>query len=527
MNEQTITPANEVSFKDFLFKNKRNRTILILAGVAIVVQFAIFKYLYPFANYIHGDSFSYLNAAWLNSDISTYPIGYSRFLRLFSVFSKSDTVLVAFQYLFIETSVIFLLLTIFYFYSPLRITQNILLGFMIFNPLFLHLGNFISSDCFFAALSIYWFTLLLWIVHKPSSKVITWQAVILFIVFTVRYNALIYPLITIFAFLLSPLTFRKKISGMALGIFLCLLFICFSSYKYKKLSGSWQFSPFSGWQLTNNAMYTYRFVDSSERKPVPEKFKAFDNMVRHYFDSTRDINKHPVEKFQASTFYMWSKGLPMMNYRDKIFKNDTSASELKKWATLGPFYKQYGLYIIKQYPRHFLKYFIWPNANKYYAPPVEFMAWYNWDMGKVQIIAKEWFEYKTTKVRTRTKTNQVWILDYFPILSGIINIAMIVGLLFYLQLKGWVYSQVFNKGILIASFVWLLNAAFTISASSAALRFQSFPITLSTTYSVLILDWMTKLLRKLKMDSQAKRKEDSLSESFQSYSTYTIKENAT
>ncbi|WP_315815274.1 hypothetical protein [Paraflavitalea speifideaquila] len=63
MNDLTTIPANQVSFKGFLFENRRNRIMLWLTLAAIIIQFAVFKYLYPYASYIHGDSFSYLEAA--------------------------------------------------------------------------------------------------------------------------------------------------------------------------------------------------------------------------------------------------------------------------------------------------------------------------------------------------------------------------------------------------------------------------------------------------------------------------------
>jgi hypothetical protein len=493
MNEQMIAPANEVSFKNFLFTNRKNRIILWLAAAAMVVQIAIFKYLYPYANFIHGDSFSYIQSAWMNLEISTYPIGYSRFLRLFSVFFKSDTSLFVFQYLFIQTSVLYLLFTIFYFYGPARVTQFILLSFMVLNPLFLHLANLVSSDCLFAGLSITWFTLLLWIIHRPGNKIIIWQAVVLFIAFTVRYNALIYPFIAGVAFWFSPLPLRIRIAGIAAGVLFCALFVGFTSYQYKKLSEHWQFSPFSGWLLTNNALYAYRYVDSAARKPVPKKFKAFDNMVRLFFDSTRDTKKFPVEKIEASTFYMWSPSMPMMKYQDSAFKKDTAADKLKKWATLGPFYKDYGYYIIRQYPWQFIKHFIWPNSNKYYAPPLEFLDKYNSGSEYVTQDAKAWFGYKTTKVKTRMKSNKIWVLSFYPIFSGIINIVMLLTLLFYVTLKGWQNNEVTKKGIFLGATVWLLNAGFTIYASSAALRFQSFPILLTAIFVALLVDWLWKL----------------------------------
>lgn len=501
MNATSNTSAYEQTFKQFLFNNRRNRIILYLAAAAIVIQFVIFKYLYPFASYIHGDSFSYLDAAEKNMTINTYLIGYSKFLRLFNLFAKPDYLLVAFQYLFIQCSVLFLLFSIFYFYKPGKVIQIVLLCFMLFNPLFLHLGNMVSSDGFFLSLSCIWFSLLLWIIHQPSNKIIMWHAIFLFIAFTVRYNSLIYPFIAGLAFYLSPLTLRKKLSGAGLAFILCGLFVLFTSWRYKQLTGFWQYSPFSGWQFANNAMYTYRDVDTVKYKPVPQKYYALDSAVRKFYSQTRNVTLYASEKAQASTFYMWSKGMPLMDYRDSLFKKTQYASdkfEFKKWASMGPLYKSYGLYIIRQYPWQFVKSFMWPNARKYYAPPVEFLEDYNSGQKYVTDQAKTWFGYTSTKVKTRMLDGKVRILNFYPILSGIINIVMLFGLLYYILLKGWQYNTVFNKILIMGGAVWLINAAFTIFASSAALRFQSFPIILTTAFALLLVDWMTQLIKIMK-----------------------------
>jgi hypothetical protein len=86
-----------------------------VAAAATILQFVLFKYLYPFANYIYGDSFGYLKAAAQNLTIDFYPIGYSKFLRLVSVFAKPDIVLVSIQYMMIQCSALFVLFSIFYF----------------------------------------------------------------------------------------------------------------------------------------------------------------------------------------------------------------------------------------------------------------------------------------------------------------------------------------------------------------------------------------------------------------------------
>jgi hypothetical protein len=497
MIDNNTIPAEQYSFKDFLFKNRRNRFLLCMAAIGIIVQLAVFKYLYPYASFIHGDSFSYIRAANLNQNVNTYMIGYSKFLRLFSVFTTSDTILVIFQYIFIQVSSLFLLSTIFFFYKPNRITQYILVIFISSNPLFLHLANLISSDCLFAAFSFIWFALLLWVIYKPSIQIIACLLITLFLTFTFRYNALIYPFITGVAFWISNLILRNKIIGILSSILICGLFVWYTSYNYKEITGYWQYSPFSGWQIANNAMYAYRYVDSSDRKHVPQKFAALNKMITQYFDSTHDTKKYPVEGIQASTYYMWSPGLPLMQYKNRIYYKD-STSEFKKWASLGPFYKSYGLYVIEQYPWHYIRYFLWPNTLKYYAVPIEFLESYNSGFNEVTKNAKDWFGYKSLNIKTRMESNVVWVLDFYPILSGIINFLMLCILLFFITLKAWKYNSNLSKVMLIGSIVWILNACFSIGASSVALRFQSFPILLTFTLVVISIDWMLQLALKLK-----------------------------
>lgn len=247
-------------------------------------------------------------------------------------------------------------------------------------------------------------------------------------------------------------------------------------------------------------MYAYRYVDSADRKPVLPKYQVLDKSIRDFYDKTRNLRIYPSEREQASTFYMWSPGMPLMNYRDSISKLNSVTDEFKKWAIMGPLYKDYGIYIIKKYPIYFLYYFVWPNARKYYAPPVEFLENYNTGNRDVTVQAKKWFGYNSKEVKTRMKSGKTWILDFYPILSGVINLVMLFGVLYYAILKGWQYGGSFNAIVLLGATFWMINAGFTIFASSAALRFQSFPLLLTTCLSLLLIDWMLQLIARMKVE---------------------------
>ncbi|MDF2192607.1 NAD(P)/FAD-dependent oxidoreductase [Paraflavitalea sp. CAU 1676] len=485
--------VSPISFQAFLLQNKLNRRTLWLTGFAIIIQFFLFKYLYPFANYIHGDSFSYIKAASSNSDINTHMIGYSRFLRLFSVFSDSDTALVFFQYMLAQASGLYFIFTLFYFHKVSKAIQLIITGITVISPLILHLSNLISSDCLFMSLSIIWLTLLIWLIHKPSNKIIFWHTAILFLAFFVRYNALLYPLIAFLAYYLAKIPISKKLIGVSAPILLCGLFIIYTANNYKTLTGVWQYAPFSGWQAANNAMYAYRYVNSSERKPVPPKFQLLDNMIRSYFDSTRNTRKYPVEKIKASTIYMWTPTMPLYKYRNKVLiESDTNLTEFKKWALMGPIYKEYGTLIIRQYPLEYARHFLWPNTIKYYAPPTEFLEYYNGGKDSVPPIVKSWFNYNSRKLTSRLNNPKIYILEIYPILIGIMNIVLLSSLLCFIVLRRSWENNILPRTITIAASIWLLNAAFTIISSPAAIRLQAFPMILETVFALLLVDWLWK-----------------------------------
>lgn len=492
-------------FSNYLFNNKRNRISLIFIAAILLLQFSIFKYLYPFASFINGDSYVYIETAYHNLSINTYPIGYSLFLRLFSVFTKSDTSLIAFQFLTLHAAILGFLFTIFYLYRPGKITQIILLAFFELNPVFLYLANYISSDTIFLTLSLMWFTLLLWIVYKPSLKIIILHGIVLFLAFTVRYNAMFYPMVTVLAFLLSKQRLWIKLAGFTFGITLIGLFILHSGNKYKALTGSWQFSPFSGWQLANNAMYAYRYVDSADRKIVPKKFQGIDKMVTKYFDTTKDIKKYPFERIKAGTAYMWISHMPLQKYMSNKFKNDTTATELKKWASMGPLYAEYGSYLIRRYPLYFLKHYFLPNTLKYYAPPVEFLEQYSTGKDSVNGIAQVWFGYKSRKISNRTGTFKVEILNFLPILAGSLNVVFLFGLIGYLLLNGY-KKRYDRKGLVLITTLWCINFGFSVFASPIALRFQLFPIITSITFACLFIEYITQMAiqKDIKMTSKNK-----------------------
>lgn len=476
----------------FMFKEPVNKWYMVVAALGVIVQLIVFKYFYPYASFVNGDSFSYLETAYHNLSINTYPVGYSMFLRLVSIFTRSDTVIVVTQYLLVQASLLSFIFTLFYFYKPTRTTKIILFSFVLFNPVFLYLANYISSDAFFLSLSLIWFTQLFWIIALPSKRLIVINSLVLFLTFTVRYNALFYPVIAIVTLFQGRHSTMRKLGGILCSFLLIGLFMIYTSNEYRRLTGYWQFTPFTGWQTANNALYAYRYVDSSHRKSVPRKFQQLDRMVRNYFDTTRDVKRYPSETMIASTVYMWDPRSPLSIYADSQSKLDTMATALKKWAKVAPLLSEYGGLLIRQYPSEYVKYYLLPNAMKYYAPPVEFLGEYSTGVDSVQPIAKIWFDYKSNKLKTKAKDYKVSMLNFFPVLTGTMNIVLLFTLISYVILKGYRQTPKLNHGMLLLVTLWIINFGFSVFAAPIALRFQLFPIMVSFSFTLFLLEYLVK-----------------------------------
>ncbi|QHS61041.1 NAD(P)/FAD-dependent oxidoreductase [Chitinophaga agri] len=487
-----VIPKPALSFKEYLWDMPWNKLLIFFAGLGIIAQFLIFKYFYPSAGFIDGDSYVYLESAYGNFNINTYPIGYSKFLRLFSTFTKSDTALVALQYLLLQSGALALVFTLGYFYRPGKVIFGILFAGMLFNPVFLYIANYVSSDALFLSLSLVWFTLLLWILHKPDKTLIILHAVVILLAFTVRYNALFYPIVAALAFIISRQPWRQKVVGILSSLILIAGFVYHTSNQYDRLTGIRQFSPFSGWQMANNALYAYRFVQDEPPPKMPAKFKQLDKMVRTYFDTTRNIFMHPQEMMIANTWYMWDPKSPLQQYMFRKFQKDSTSHILRKWASVGPLYSEYGAYLIKQYPVTFTQYYLLPNTLKYYAPPVEFLDTYNMGKDSIAPIGQMWFGYESRKLKTHFKDLKVTILSFYPILVGMMNVVFIFSLFGFVMLKGFRHNKALSIGLLLAFGLWVINFGFSVFASQIALRFQMLPILIFFSFGLLLIDYIWK-----------------------------------
>jgi hypothetical protein len=487
--QQTITTQ---PFTQWLVQEKENKRLCWFSVVAIVVSFGWLKFMYPYPNFMPPDSYSYLDAAYNNDFINQWPTGYSKFLRLVSVFSRSHLLLVIWQYLLLMTSVLYLLFTIRYLLAPGKWLFRVLLAVSILNPLLPHIANFVSSDCLFAALSLVWFTQLLWIIALPRLRLLLFHAVILLLAFTVRFSAIWYPFISITIIALTGyIPKRTKWWGISAIVTLLLIFIGSTQYEYYKKTGTIQYSAFGGWQLAANALYAYTYARPVDPATVPYKFHDLHTVVNHHIDSLRKLGHLPYQ--DIGVYYLWDLKSPLVTFGKTQWKDKPATPYFTKWAYMAPLYGKYGRWLIQEHPGLFLKHFVWPNLIRYYKPPPNFMDMYNLGSRNVDSSAMTWFNWKNTLLPSRRADPTIYVMTYIQTLLAIINPLFIASGLLFIFFSGLKQCSKINKHLLTCMLlVWLANCVFSIISAPTELRYQIFPVVITLPFCILFMSWIVR-----------------------------------
>ncbi len=489
-------PISSKPFIRWIRTDRENRLLLRLAVIAIIVQFMVFKFLYPFPNFMPPDSYSYLEAASKNQSINIWAIGYSKFLRLFSSFTNSHVVLVWFQYFLLEASLLGFLFSVRYLFSTGKWLFRILAVITILNPLVPHISNFVGSDTIFTALSLIWFTQLLWILFKPNLRLVLWHALVLLLAFMVRYNSLYYPLISIIIIVGSRL--QMKVRWMGVGAIVILLggFITNTEFAYHRITNTWQYSAFGGWQIAANALYGYAHAVPEAPERIPREFRKLHTMVNDHMKSLHRIPFFLRPDHDVSVYYLWDFNSPLKTYMDEQWKTDTIGSYFKHWGSMGSLYAAYGRYLIWHHPIPFIKFYIWPNLVKYYSPPVGFMGYYALGNNQVDPIAVDWFGWKSNKISTRFKNSEISVTQPFPVLVAMANLLFVFSFLGFGILGGFRKATKYSKQVLWWVFaIWLGNMVFSVISAPIELRYQLFPIIITLSFLSLFLSFLIQASR--------------------------------
>ena len=472
-------------FNEWMWKQPENRHLLVLTGVLIVVHFAWFKLLFPYPNFIP-DSYQYIRAAMSDTFVDMRPIGYSRFLRIFSCFSNSHFLLVSLQYLFLQAGVLYFLFVIRYLLQPCKWLWRAVVVLNVANPLLSHVSNLVTSDALFTALTFIWFAQVLILQWQPGQRLLAAHALVLLLAFTLRYNALYYPVISIIAILIGSLRFSQKAVGILLVILPVCLFVLLTRYENKKTFGVAQFSAFSGWQLAANGLTAYAQLPADDPARLPAALRTLHAVVNRHMDALRRLPNRPDSTMNI--YYMWDKQSPLNRYRASLFATPTAIGPEQQWALMGPLYEQYGRWLIGRHPAAFYRYFIVPNATTYLFPNAEFLALYNIGDDTVRKEVVEWFKWPNNTVNSTAGKKPITLMGWLVFLQFFSTLLFVPACMGFALLKKFTASGRLVKNLfLLTVLVWAANAVFSISSAIVVLRYQIFSQAFSLTFGLLFL----------------------------------------
>lgn len=488
--QQTLTTQ---PFKQWLVEDKENKWLFRFSLLVMTASFGWLKFVYPFPNFLQPDSMSYLDAAAKNEFINYWPIGYSKFLRLVSVFSRSHLILVVLQYLLLMTSVLYFLFTIRYLLPSGRWLFRSLFAISIINPLIPHIANIVSSDALFACLSLVWFTQLLWINFQPGRRLLLFHAVILSLALAVRFTAIWYPFISIAAILLAHIPRPQKWFGLAFIVAGLFIFIGSTEYEYHTKTNTFQYSAFGGWQMAANALYAYAHSEPVDTENVPIRFRDLHAEVNRHMDSLRALPFRPDE--EIGVYYLWIPQSPLITYTRISRKKDRiKKKQFAQWASMGPLFSDYGRWLILQHPRLFVNHFALPNLARYYQPPIISLETYNLGDKRVDSVVVTWFNWKDNLLPHRFRDHQIHIMVLLPPLLTVINTLFMLSALVFLCLSGLKQCSATNKRILsIMLLIWLCNLIFSVVAAPTELRYQIFPMIITLPFCLFLLSWLIQV----------------------------------
>lgn len=512
-----LSEINDQRKKTILQLLKSNKIYISLSLLISIISWMFFKHYYPYP-FLTYDSYLYLDIAANNNTVSNWPIGYPKFIHLISSISNSSNLLVSIQFFILQLSLIIFFITIKVTFE-IRNSLLILLFLLLFiNPIFLFTSNHILSDPLFIAFTILWYSQLIWITKVGNNFVIIFNAITIFLAFIFRYNAIYYPLINILTIISSPVRSRLKLIAILLSILLPYIFIQYTKSEFEKISGIKQYSYISGWKLASNALYMYNHIYKTDLTPPPAKFKILDSLSRKYFNENQynffDL-RYAGDDPTLGSWFIFKADAPLMEYLHYLKKDNQKQDEWKNlearnMAPLGPYYNDYGYYMIRKYPLAYFKYIIYPDILSYLCPFPEnltnsyepFSIWNN-EQGD---IARTTFNLSSVKIPGKFIKLRYNLLNEFPTIFTCIHLLYLFILLYFLLniLRRRLSA---NKMTIISilNIICLTNFLFVILIHTSALRYEVFIIVLEIGLGVIMVNLLRNSIAQKTTDNVVKQ----------------------
>lgn len=464
-------------------------------GLSILI-WIFYKYYYPYPN-LTFDSYHYIMNMHLNTNAAGWPVGYSKFIKYLGYISHSANLLPTIQYFCTQIGFLFFFITFRTLFRTDKWFSFIIFLFFFISPINIFGSNHILSDPLYIGLSMIWITQIIWIIFRFRPYMVISQALLLLMLFDLRYNALYLPLITVFAFLIARIKPIWKIAGIILSIILIEILIQYTSIEMAKIAGVRQYAYSNGWKQASNGLYIYEHYYKNEKAPLPVKFRELDSTVRNYFNNPHPNVSllYPDQEITLGSYYMAVGGTPLYTYMQQKSGYKDWSLDFHRTAPYGPLYRAYGNYLILHHLPGYFKYVVYPHLLSYITPYPEiftengeaFSLWTDDTYGKV---ARDWYNISTLKVPSNYIKLRANILSPFPFIYSVIHIVFILSLTFFVFLRGFIsLDKVHSYCMIILIMMTLGNFLFTILSTTSVLRYQPAIIALEFSLSAYFVNF--------------------------------------
>jgi hypothetical protein len=441
----------------------------------------VFKYFYPYPNVIF-DSYNYVRAADLHYNYNAWPIGYSKFLQLFSGLTHSAALLTTFQYLFLEISCLLFFFTWRMILQPGRMISNIFFALLFVNPLFIFCCNFIISDGLFIGISLLWITQLFFIICRPRPFMVITHALLLLVAFTIRYNALYYPVVAALAFLLSRERAWFKMAGIVLPMIFVGSFVLYTCHEVKKGTGQAQFSAFGSWKLANDVLYMYAHVPPEKIEDMPPRFRQLESEVQQYFhQSPEPVGLAADDDFTSGSRYMYFLNSPLVMYMHRKYSGEFPIFlNTGAYWQVAPLYQDYALYLARKHPAAFGRWFLWPNLGRYVIPPEEiFNSEESFVLKYSGPYFHDLFHLDTLYTPPHLVDLGVQLMERSAGIVRIGHLCFLPGIILFLACGGLRQMSCPSRLCLVlAAMLWACDFCFSLVSAAIVLRYQLFVMVL-------------------------------------------------
>lgn len=493
------SPVKEPGFFAFIWRHPANRIYLLAALAINIVLFLFYKYYHPLPDF-YSDSQGYILAAAENKRVFYRPFGYARFLQRLHNFTDDHYTIVAVQYCMAVIASLFCYFSVDYLFR----FQNKKIKFISWllvtvNPLLLALSNMILSDILFTALSVVWFTLLLWVIKKKQWWSLIAQVVILYLVFQVRYNALYYPVLCSIVLLLSPgMKVYYRLSGVAASFI--VIFALYNGIRNEtaQATGADVFAGFSGWQMANNALYIYKHTDIKSSDFEENDQRLLNEFVKFFIDSMPAIDKQGIEQGVPGAAFLWAPKSPLKQYVTYHYKKYRS-SYFRSWYQVSEMYGDYGKRIITKYPYAYFRWYILGNLRFFMVPMAETLETYNVGDTKLTPLTRQWLRIKEDKLYTRSPSLQRTVMSPYPWLHAVLfvfGLLMPALYLFRAKKRQGKWRGSFVMPVLFWYLFLLAGMAFSVIAAVVCLRYEAVLFVISFTLPLYFLDQFISMRKK-------------------------------